>query len=457
MKNEKFIIYQMLPRTFGNKKGAAGSGRFGDIDLTALESIKELGVSYIWYTGIIRHALAGEEGVKGGAGSPYAISDYYDVNAYLASKPTKRMQEFEELIRRTHEAGLKVIIDFVPNHVSRVYNSDTANFSDENYYPGHIFDGDWSDTAKINYGSHDTWVKMRDILLFWAGKGVDGFRCDMIELVPVDFWQWCIPQIKRRHKKLIFIGEAYQPNNYPALFERGGFDYLYDKSGFYDTLRRIVRYEEGASAISREWQKLGDMQPQMLNFLENHDEDRITSEYFAGNQFRGLAALFVSLFYNTAPFMLYFGQELGEGPAKTSIFDFETLPKVEAWLKGLRKGDVYKFLDHETRAVYDIYKAFMQIAVDEPVIRKGLTYDLQYAQQFSADYDPNRQFAFLRKFGKKTFLMVANFTDADVNVKVRIPEHAFEFLGLEQNEDVNASKAIEVHIAPNAGTIVRIY
>ncbi len=457
MKNEKFIIYQMLPRTFGNKKGAAGSGRFGDIDLTVLESIKELGVSYIWYTGVIRHAVAGQEGVKGGAGSPYAISDYYDVNPYLAGRQTKRMQEFEELVQRTHDAGMKVIIDFVPNHVSRVYSSGTAKFTDENYYPGRIFDGDWSDTAKLNYGSQDTWVKMRDILLFWAAKGVDGFRCDMIELVPVDFWQWCIPQLKRKYKKLIFIGEAYQPHNYPALFERGGFDYLYDKSGFYDTLRRIVRYEEGASAISREWQKLGDMQPQMLNFLENHDEDRITSEYFAGNQFRGLAALFVSLFYNTAPFMLYFGQELGEGPAKTSIFDFETLPKVAAWLKGLRKGDACKFLDHETSAVYDIYKSFLQIAVDENVIRKGQTYDLQYAQPFSADYDPNRQFAFIRKFGKKTFLMVANFTDSAVDVKVRIPEHAFEYLQLEQNSEVNAAEPLDVHIAPNAGTIVRIY
>ncbi len=456
MKNEKFIIYQMLPRVFGNKKGAAGSGRFGDIDFSVLEGIRKLNVSYIWYTGIIRHAIAGEEGVKGGAGSPYAISDYYDVNPYMASRSAKRMQEFEDLVKRSKEAGMKVLIDFVPNHTSRVYNSATVNFTDENYYPGRTFDGDWSDTAKLNYGSHDTWVKMRDILLFWAGKGIGGFRCDMIELVPVEFWAWCIPQIKKKHKGIIFIGEAYQPENYAAYFDQGGFDYLYDKSGFYDTLRRIVRWEEPASAITREWQRLGDRQPNMLNFLENHDEDRLTSPYFAGNAFRGLAALFVSMFYNTAPFMIYAGQEFGEGPEKTSIFDFVTLPKVAAWIKGLKAGNDTKYLDHEASALYEIYQAFTEIAISESVIRKGQTYDLQYANPYSEHFDPQRQFVFLRKHGKKTFLMAANFTDENVNIKVRIPEHAFEYLGIRSCAEVNAETLVDVHIAPNAGTILRI-
>ena len=235
----------MLPRVFGNTRGTSvpggtladnGTGTFKDITMSVLDEIRKLNVSYIWYTGIIRHATAGDPGVKGGAGSPFAITDYYDVNPYLASKESNRMKEFEALIARTADAGMGTIIDFVPNHVSPAYRSTVNSFEENNLYPGHIHDWDWSDTVKLNYSDRDTWEKMKDILLFWASKGVGGFRCDMVELVPVDFWQWCIPAVKKVYPKLIFIGEAYEPANYADLFEKGGFDYLYDKSGFYDTL-----------------------------------------------------------------------------------------------------------------------------------------------------------------------------------------------------------------------------
>ena len=142
---DKPIIYQVLPRLWGNdtqrpKKngnlGDNGTGKLSDIDTDTLEYLKWLGCTHVWYTGIIRHSTqSSEEGcipshpqfVKGKAGSPYAICDYYDVNPYLADNPSDRIYEFEQLIKRTHEAGLKVIIDFVPNqHSSTVLPGGTS-------------------------------------------------------------------------------------------------------------------------------------------------------------------------------------------------------------------------------------------------------------------------------------------------------------------------------------------
>lgn len=460
----KFIVYQMLLRVFANahsvnRPGGSlqenGSGKFKDITVSVLEELRRLNVTHVWYTGVIRHATAGGTGVKGGAGSPFAITDYYDVNPYLASRENCRMKEFEAMIARTLDSGLTPIIDFVPNHVSPDYHSAVADFNEQNYCPGRIHDWDWSDTVKLNYGCRDTWEKMRDILLFWAGKGVGGFRCDMVELVPVEFWKWCIASVKKQYPKLIFIGEAYQPENYSALFDEGGFDYLYDKTGFYDTLKKIVRGEAPASSLTAEWQKQGRYQDRMLKFLENHDEDRISSPDFAGDPFRGLAALFVSLYFNTAPFMLYFGQELGEGPEKTSIFDFCSLPRMRSWLRGLRAGDAGKFLDHEASALRDIYMEFLS-KTTEPAIRRGDTFDLEYANPGSEYFNPDRHFVFLRRYGRKIFLCAANFSDEKAVIKVNIPGHAFEYFGIDETEYLNSTTPVEVAIAPNAGTLLRL-
>ena len=444
----KFVIYQMLPRVFGNQRSNCrpggtsaenGTGKFKDITLSVLEEIRRLNVSYVWYTGVIRHAAAGDPGVKGGAGSPFAITDYYDVNPYLATRENSRMKEFEALVARTRDAGMETIIDFVPNHVSPAYRSTVNSFEERNFYPGHIHDWDWTDTVKLNYSDCDTWEKMKDILLFWASKGVGGFRCDMVELVPVDFWHWCIPAVKKVYPKLIFIGEAYDPANYADLLEKGGFDYLYDKSGFYDTLKKIVRGEAPACSLTGEWQKLGKYQERMLNFLENHDEDRISSPYFAGSPFGGLAALFVSLFFKE----------------KTSIFDFCSLPKVRAWLRGIKAGDPMKFLGYEEQALYVVYREFMKKA-SEPAIRRGETFDLEYANPRSEHFNPDRHFVFLRKFNNSIYLCAANFSNDRVQIKVNIPKHAFEYFGIPETEDLNSSTPVDVRIASDAGTLLKL-
>ena len=449
----KTIVYQLLPRLWG-------SGKFSSIDAESLEYIKGLGVSHIWYTGIIRHASksTGEKVVKGDAGSPYAITDYYDVNPYLADNKDNRIEEFVELVERTHSEGLKVLVDFVPNHVAREYegvlgkdDNTSVHWAPENdffYYPeealklpvkcgytesparasGNAFTpepgiNDWWETVKINYCDFHTatWDKMYDAVRFWALKGVDGFRCDMVELVPWQFMKWLIARIKEEFPSVMFVAEVYEKDKYRLYTDEVGFDLLYDKSGLYDTLRAVTCGGYTARSITWNWQFLGDLQPRMLNFLENHDEQRVASDFFCGTPQGGYAALAVSLLLNTAPFMLYFGQECGERgmqqegfsglDGRTSIFDWCKVPALE----------------EPDTVVLERYKSILAIA-NTPVFAEGLTYDLCYCQDGA--FNPDRHFTWLRALDGNVKLVVANFSSSTEDITVRIVPEALSYLGI---------------------------
>ena len=518
---EKITIYQVLPRLYGNMTAnnipggdihENGCGKLGDFTPEVLKRIKDFGFTHIWYTGVLEHATQTDYTtygiakdhpavVKGKAGSPYAIKDYYDICPDLASAPEKRMKEFEALVRRTHKAGLKMLIDFVPNHVARSYhsdakparvkdlgeNDDTAKgFSPQNnfyYLPGQMFStenfeedraanvpyreypakvtgnncfsprpgrNDWYETVKLNYGvdfyaggtAHfdpvpDTWDKMTAILLFWAKKGVDGFRCDMAEMVPAEFWAYAIAKVKEKYPKLIFVAEVYNPAEYRRYLQ-SGFDYLYDKVGLYDTLRAVVRGEASASCITGQWQCVDDIRTHMLYFLENHDEQRIASDFFAGSGEKARPALAVSAFMGTNPLMIYAGQELGERgmdaegfsgrDGRTTIFDYWHVDTLDR----LCHGDLLTCTP-EQQALYAYYNNIVKLCNSEAALREGTFYDLQYANYVADNgYNADRQYAFLRAAGKEKMLIVANFADQDVHVGVRIPENAFAFMGLRE-------------------------
>ena len=551
----KPIIYQMLPRLWGNdttrpkKNGSLtdnGTGKFSDIDGNTLEYLKWLGCSHVWYTGVIRHATqvsqedceaSHPQFVKGKAGSPYAICDYYDVNPYLADNPSDRMGEFEELIKRTHQAGLKVIIDFVPNHVSRDYGkvghrpdhpvlgSDddrTVHWKEENdfyYYPGqaltlptqapkgmkpyeefpamatgnNCYDpcpgiNDWYETVKINYcDSHTgTWDKMYDILDFWASKGVDGFRCDMVELVPPQFFKCAIEKVKANHPQVIFVAEVYKKELYSEYIRNIGFDYLYDKSGLYDTLRSVVEKNvsdngmpvelwQSTTGITRNWQFLSDLQPYMLNFLENHDEQRFASEFFGKDAHDTFAPLYVSLFLNTAPFMVYFGEEVGEKgmneegfsgcDGRTTIFDWWSIGAVRRLRKLIATGE-YKTLNlskivkaglkKEEAEVFIRFAQALRFASADPAICKGTTYDLCYCNSSSDGFDKNRHFIFLRDYEEHTLLIGAHFSRCEARVRISIPDHAFEWMGIPITDELYPGKLLEITIPPMDGVIVQL-
>lgn len=516
----KPLIYQIFTRLYGNKKNAnipAGSieengcAKMNDITAKQLERIASMGFTHVWFTGLIEHATQTDYSangikadhpavVKGRAGSPYAIKDYYDIDPDLAVNVKQRMKEFNALLERTHQAGLKLVIDFVPNHVARQYNSDAhpkgvkdlgedddttkafdpnnnfyylegqtlhTNFDTErrakqpySEYPAKATGNDcfnawpsrndWYETVKLNYGidimngrqphfspTPSTWLKMTDILLFWCKKGVDAFRCDMAEMVPAEFWEYAISKVRSKYPHVQFIAEVYNPNEY-RHYIASGFDYLYDKVGLYDTLRAIVTEGRSASCITGCWQAVDDIRQHMLNFLENHDEQRIASAYFAGDARKALPALAVSCLMGSNPFMVYAGQEIGEpgmdaegfsgSDGRTTIFDYwnpQSLQKLTA-------DNIEAKLNADETSLYNYYKKIISLARNQPALNDGVFYDLQYAN-YARDYgyDCDRQYAFIRKAENgQTLLICANFGPNAVHAGVKIPAHAFDFLKL---------------------------
>ena len=509
MESSKIIIYQIFTRLFGNRNNNCkpdgtlqenGCGKLADIDAKVLRQIRNMGVSHVWFTGILRHATQTDysshgipcqhaEVVKGRAGSPYAIADYYDVDPDLAVDVDRRMEEFEALVERTHEAGMKVIIDFVPNHVAREYQSickpagvkDLGEEDDKNmhfstrnnfYYcwgqtlqrgsyiespakatGNDVFSAnpsqnDWYETVKLNYGidycdaggrsEHfspipDTWNKMTDILLFWAAKGIDGFRCDMAEMVPAAFWAWATDKVKFRYPDKVFIGEVYDPNQY-RNYIGAGFDYLYDKVGMYDCIRDVICHRRRAADITSQWQATDDIRHHMLYFLENHDEQRIASDFFAADAQLGVPGLVVSALFGQNPFMLYAGQEFGESgmesegfsgcDGRTTIFDYWSVSTLRRGYFDRRR------LSRRERELEQMYHQVLCIARDEPAVAEGQTYDLMYANPQLSD----RQFAFLRKCRNELLIIVTNFAKEAVESTLSIPHHAFEFMQIAQTE-----------------------
>lgn len=495
-------IYQIFTRLFANQNESNvefgtinenGCSKFNDVTTVALQELKKFGITHVWYTGVIRHASCTNYSkygltadnpnvVKGRAGSPYAIKDYFDVDPDLATNVALRMKEFESMVQRTHLAGLKCIIDFVPNHVSREYHSDnlplggtslgsyddtTVSFSPHNnfyYIPNeelqlpndivfpynektpayfeypakvtgndvfssHPSKNDWYETVKLNYGVDyqdfwrpyfdeipDTWIRMMEILEFWTNKGVDGFRCDMAEMVPVQFWSWVIPQIKDINPNIIFIAEIYNPDAYSAFLEIGHFDYLYDKVGLYDTMRLLVEGNGSAKYISDYWKRTEHVVGKMLRFFENHDEQRIASRFFADDASKARATMVLLATLNPGPLMIYFGQEIGEKgmckegfsgiDGRTTIFDYWSLPEYNKWVNG-GAFDGGR-LSEEQKDLREFYMKLLNFRLQSDAVQNGNFYDLMWKNN-GGNLDSDKIYAYTRYTENEKLLFVINF------------------------------------------------
>ena len=536
----KPVVYQVFTRLFGNTNTTNkpwgtieenGVGKFSDFDDKALKSIKELGASYIWYTGVPHHAVINDytaygidlddpDVVKGRAGSPYAVKDYYDVNPDLADDPAMRLEEFEALIERTHDNGMKVIIDIVPNHVARAYKSlnkpegisdfgesdDTSveYARDNNFYyvvgesfevpvaengyqvlggePHPLADGkfsetpakwtgngarapqpgfhDWYETVKVNYGvkpdgsydferlpegyasktvsEHaafwkgksvpDSWLKFEQIVHYWLDKGVDGFRYDMAEMVPVEFWSYLNSSIKAKNPNAFLLAEVYNPSLYREYLQLGKMDYLYDKVEFYDSLKLLMQGKGDAQALEDIQSSLADIELHMLHFLENHDEQRIASPDFAGSAKKGLPAMVVSALISRSPTMLYFGQDVGEDgseetgfgdPTRTTIFDYAGVPAHQRWMNGGNFDGGQSTTEEKALRAY--YERVMQISAEHPTML-GKYQSLHSFNVKSSENYSERQFSFARYNDTKALVVVSNFTDQKLqDLAIKLP------------------------------------
>ncbi|MBA4154708.1 alpha-amylase family protein [Flavobacterium sp.] len=545
---KKIVVYQVFTRLFGNQNTTNkpwgtleenGVGKFNDFTDKALKEIKDLGVTHVWYTGVPHHALVNDytkygisnddpDVVKGRAGSPYAVKDYYNVNPDLAVDPAKRLQEFEALIKRTHKQGLKVVIDIVPNHIARKYegksnpkgvrdfgadDDKTVEYKRDNnfyYIPNSKFEvptdgnykplggekhalsdgkfeeipakwtgngsrlakpdiNDWYETVKINYGvkpdgtkdfpalpdgfekkdykAHyefwkdksvpSSWVKFRDIALYWTAKGVDGFRYDMAEMVPVEFWSYMNSAVKMKNPKAFLLAEVYNPNEYRNYLHLGKMDYLYDKVQLYDTLKNIVQGRGLPQHLTGIQEDLKDIEHNMLHFLDNHDEQRLASPEFAGDAKKGKPLMVVSATISSSPTMIYFGQEVGEPGAldagfgkhsRTSIFDYVGVPHHQRWMNG-GKFDGGQ-LKPEEKELRDFYKRLLNFTIKSDALM-GEFLSLQ-EENLGANlgYDFGL-YSFVRWNEKEKLVIVTNFNqNTAVNCEVTVPADVVKKMNL---------------------------
>ena len=535
---KKQVVYQVFTRLFGNKNTTNkpwgtieenGVGKFNDFTDKALTEIKNLGVTYIWYTGVPHHALVRDytkigisnddpEVIKGRAGSPYAVKDYYNVNPDLAVNPEKRLEEFDALIARTHKNGLKLIIDIVPNHIARKYegknnpkgvrdfgadDDKTVEYARDNnfyYIPNQPFqvpasdsykplngeknpliDGkfdenpakwtgngsrlakpdinDWYETVKINYGirpdgSKDftelpagfdkksykehfafwkdksvpgSWKKFRDIALYWTAKGVDGFRYDMAEMVPYEFWSYMNSAIKMKNPKAFLLAEVYNPNEYRNYIHLGKMDYLYDKVAFYDKLKEVVQGKSLPDPISDIQKNMADIEHHMFHFLDNHDEQRLASPEFAGSPEKGKPLMVVSALISTSPTMIYFGQEVGEAGnenggfgthSRTSIFDYVGVPNHQRWMNN-GKFDGGQ-LSQSEKDLRDFYKRLLNFTIKSPALMGKFKEIQTENRQNTKNYDSGI-YSFVRWSNVQKLIVITNFswlTKSSFNLKV---------------------------------------
>ncbi len=536
---KKIVVYQVFTRLFGNQNTTNkpwgtikenGVGKFNDFTDKALREIKSLGVTHIWYTGVPHHALVGDytsigisnddpEVVKGRAGSPYAVKDYYNVDPDLAVNPKKRLQEFEALVSRTHQNGMKVIIDIVPNHVARRYEGKSnpkgvrdfgadddktvAYKRDNNFYyiPGSSFEvptspnykplggekhpmidgkfkeipakwtgngsrlakpdiNDWYETVKINYGvtpdgvkdfpilpdgfenksyqEHfafwkdknvpSSWKKFRDIALYWTEKGVDGFRYDMAEMVPYEFWSYMNSAIKMQNPDAFLLAEVYNPKEYRNYIKFGKMDYLYDKVGLYDKLREIVQGKSSADGIADIQNGLSDIGKNMLHFLDNHDEQRIASPEFAGSGQKGKALMTLSATISASPVMIYFGQENGEAgnedagfgkPSRTSIFDYIGVPAHQRWMNGGAFDGGQSYPDE--KELRDFYKRLLTFTAKSPAIM-GNYQDLQAVNRAETKDYGQSVYSYVRWSEDEKLIISCNLSPAEMSAfELKIP------------------------------------
>ncbi len=532
--SDKLIIYQITAHLWGNTNTTNkvngseienGCGKLDYINDASLEALKKIGYTHIWVMGLLESATLVDYTdigipmdhpavVKGRAGSAFAIKDYYDINPNLAINPKNRMAEFEALRDRIHKHGLKLIMDFVPNHVARVYHSDLKPefdfgkndkkdviFDAQNnfyYLPGTEFivpEGvmpaipqnsfyeekpakvtgndvfkaepninDWYETVKLNYGVNildrkskhfdpipNTWNKMTDILKYWTAKGVDGFRCDMAEMVPVEFWNYSISQIKKQNPAIKFIAEIYNPAEYKNYVKTGGFDYLYDKVGLYDALRRLIenKPEANVADISHVWQnESGDISEHMLRFLENHDEQRIASDFFGKEGEKAKAAMALSATLHTGPLMVYFSQEFGE-PAmdaegfgskdgRTTMFDFWGVKSHQAWANN-GKFDGAK-LTEKQKSLQQFYENLIQFTKKNQAIEFGKFYDLQYANNYP-NADKKKVYSYLRYVDGQKLLFVYNFDqEKSFETTVFIPAEAMKAAEIDRSKPMKLTE-----------------
>ena len=274
---------------------------------------------------------------------------------------------------------------------------------------------------------------------------------------------------------MIFIGEAYQVGLYGPYIHDGKFDYLYDKVGLYDALKKLIRNQPDATTwdINNVWNnQTRGIDSNMLCFLENHDEERIASNVFAGNPWLAVPAMIVTATLNTGPIMLYSGQEVGEpahghqgfgGDPRTSIFDYCGIPEHQKWFNnGQCDGGQ---LSDDQKNLRNFYSKLLNAVLNNEALQTGEFYELMVANEHQPGFD-TKLYIYLRYTNNKRVLAITNFGRYERHFQVKFPGDLLQKLNISGSIEFtdllsdtkyttnNISQGVNIFLQPTSGMLL---
>jgi cyclomaltodextrinase len=364
------VVYEIYPRAF------SASGDFDGIT-ARLDELKDLGVNILWLMPI--HPL-GQEKKKGTIGSPYAVRDYYAINPDYGTK-----EDFKRLISEAHRRNMKVIIDIVANHTSwDNVMMKTADFYERNAAGQITYPHDWSDVAELNYKNPRLRRYMTDMLKYWVREfDLDGFRCDVAEEVPTDFWENARAELDKIKPDIALLAEGHKAELLVKAFD---FDYSWP---IHSALTRVLQGHARASELRSEWEKEFKEWPRgslHLRFSDNHDERRAIARF---GEPAALAASALMFTLDGVP-LLYNGMEVGDTTESGAPALFEKLPIF--WPIAERRPEFPRF-----------YKQIMVLRRSSNALRRG-------SLEWLPNSDESRVLTFLRRAPNEEVLVAINLS-----------------------------------------------
>src|SRR5215212_3246997 len=365
------VIYEIYPRAFSQQ------GNFNAIT-ARLDELKDLGVTILWLMPI--HPL-GQEKKKGAIGSPYAVRDYYAINADYGTA-----QDLKRLVREAHARGLKVIIDIVANHTSW----DSVLMKHPEFYKrdakGNItYPYDWYDIAALNYDNRQLRRYMTDMLKHWLREfDLDGFRCDVAAEVPTDFWENARRELEQVKPDIVMLAEAHKAELLVTAFD---LDYSWP---IHNALANVLQGRGRASDLRDEWEKEVKTWPRgavHMRFSDNHDERRAIARF---GERAALAASALVFTLDGVP-MIYNGMEVGDTTESGAPALFEKLPIF--WSIAERRPEFPKF-----------YKQMMALRRSSAALTRGTV-------EWLKNSDESRVVTFVRRAGTEEVLVAINFSN----------------------------------------------
>jgi glycosidase len=375
------VVYEIYPRAFSQQ------GNFNGIS-ARLDDLKDLGVTVLWLMPI--HPI-GQEEKKGTIGSPYAVRDYYGINPDYGTK-----DDFKQLITEAHRHGMKVIIDIVANHTSW----DSVMMKNPQFYVhdanGRItYPHDWSDVAELNYDNSELRRYMTDMLKYWIREfDLDGFRCDVAEEVPTDFWENARGELDKIKPDITMLAEGHKPE---LLIKAFDFDYSWP---LHSAVTNVLQGRGVASDLRQEWDKESKEWPRgslHMRFSDNHDERRAIARFGEPGALAASAMMFT---LDGVP-LLYNGMEVGDTTESGAPALFEKLPVF--WPIAERRPEFPRF-----------YKQMISLRRSSNALRRG-------SLEWLRNSDESRMVTYLRRSANEEVLVAINFSNRPLFGSVETP------------------------------------